>query len=324
MDARPRARALLLPRLPARAARPELAQPGAARGDARRAALLARPRRRRLPRRRAAPGRSRTPSGATTRRTPTTARGAGVRPAAADPQRRPRRPRAGAGDGRDDRRARRRDGRRAVPAVRAARALLRRRRAHALEHAPDLDAVGAARAGHADRGLRGGAAGGRVAELGARQPRPLARGVAGRGGAGAGRGDAAVHAARHADALLRRRARHDRRGDPARARAGPVGGGGARPGAHADAVDAGRRLHDRRAVAADGRPRDQRGGAARRPALDAQPPPRADRAAARVRRRAVRDGGGRRRHARLPPRARSWSRSTSPASRRSDRRGGCG
>ena len=56
VDARPRARPLLLPRLPARAARPRLAQPRAARGDARRAALLARPRRRRLPRRRAAPG----------------------------------------------------------------------------------------------------------------------------------------------------------------------------------------------------------------------------------------------------------------------------
>ena len=39
----------------------------------------------------------------------------------------------------------------------------------------------------------------------------------------------------------------------------------------------------RRAVAADGRPRDQRRGAARRPALDAQPAPRADRAAAGVR-----------------------------------------
>ena len=52
---------------------------------------------------------------------------AGVRPAAAGPQRRPRRPRAGARDGGDDRRARRRDGRRAVRAARAARPLLRRR-----------------------------------------------------------------------------------------------------------------------------------------------------------------------------------------------------
>ena len=53
-----------------------------------------------------------------------------------------------------------------------------RGRAHALEHAPDLDPVGAARAGRADRVLRGGAARGRVAELGARQPRPLTGGVA--------------------------------------------------------------------------------------------------------------------------------------------------
>ena len=131
-------------------------------------------------------------------------------------------------------------------------------RAHAVEHAPDLDAVGAARARRADRGVRARAARGRVAELGARQPRPLARGVARRAGAGARRGDAAAHAARHADALLRRRARDARRGDPARARAGPVGGGGPRPGAHADAVERGRRLHDRRAVAAVRRPRAQR------------------------------------------------------------------
>ena len=41
-------------------------------------------------------------------------------------------------------------------------------------------------------------------------------------------------------------------------------------------------------------------------------------------RRAVRDAGGRRRHARLPPRCRSWWRSTSPASPPSGRRGGSG
>ena len=69
-----RARRLVLPRLPARAARPELAQPGGPRGDARRAALLGRPRRRRLPRRRAAPVHQGRPAGATTRRTPTGAR----------------------------------------------------------------------------------------------------------------------------------------------------------------------------------------------------------------------------------------------------------
>ena len=85
-------------------------------------------------------------------------RPAGVRLAAARPQRRPRRPRAGGRDRGGDRRARRRDGRRALPPVRAARPLLRRRGAPALEHAPDLGAVGAARAGGSGRALRGRAA----------------------------------------------------------------------------------------------------------------------------------------------------------------------
>ena len=67
--------------------------------------------------------------------------------------------------------------------------------------------------------------------------------------------DAAAHAARHADALLRRRARHARRPDRARARAGPVGAAvpgraRARPGAHPDAV--GRRA-ERRVLPARGR-----------------------------------------------------------------------
>ena len=65
---------------------------------------------------------------------------------------------------------------------------------------------------------------------------------------------------------------------------------------------AARRLHDRRAVAAVRRPRAQRRGAAGGPGLDAQPAPRADRAAARVRGRALRDAGGRRRGAGVPPR----------------------
>ena len=194
MDTRPRARALLLPRVSARAARPRLAEPGAARGDARRAALLARPRRRRLPRRRAPPGRQ----GPGVARQPAQPRlppgSAGVRHAAAGPQRRPRRPARRAGDRRDDHGGGRRHGRRALPAPRAARALLRRGRARAVEHAPDLDALGAARGRGADRGLRGGDARGRVAELGARQPRPLAGGVAGRGRAGARGSGAAVHA----------------------------------------------------------------------------------------------------------------------------------
>ena len=49
------ARRLVLPRLPARAAGPGLAQPGRARGHARRPPVLGRARRRRLPDRRAAP-----------------------------------------------------------------------------------------------------------------------------------------------------------------------------------------------------------------------------------------------------------------------------
>ena len=174
VDVRRRARAVLLPRLPARAAGPELAQPRAcarrcsaccASGSTAASTASASTRCARC---------SRTPTGATTRRTPTSAPGAGVRLAAARPQRRPRRPRAGGRDRGGDRRARRRDDRRALPAVRAARALLRRRGAPAVEHAPDLGAVGAARARGPRRALRGRAAAGRVAELGARQPRPPA------------------------------------------------------------------------------------------------------------------------------------------------------
>ena len=79
----------------------------------------------------------------------------------------------------------------------------------------------------------------------------------------------AADAARHADALLRRRARHARRRDPARAARRPVGLRQPRPGPHADAV--GRRTArspTRRAVAAvRARPRDrQRRRPARRPA----------------------------------------------------------
>ena len=49
---------------------------------------------------------------------------------------------------------------------------------------------------------------GRMAELGARQPRPAAGGEPDRAGAGAGRRDAVADAAGHADALLWRRDRH--------------------------------------------------------------------------------------------------------------------
>ena len=60
---------------------------------------------------------------------------------------------------------------RALPAARAARALLRRRGADAVEHAPDLDAVGAGGAGARwSRSYEAVLPRRRVAELGARQP----------------------------------------------------------------------------------------------------------------------------------------------------------
>ena len=59
--------------------------------------------------------------------------------------------------------------------------------------------------------VRSRAAGWRLAELGAVEPRPAAHRRARRRGAGAHRGDAAADAARHADALLWRRDRHRRR-----------------------------------------------------------------------------------------------------------------
>ena len=98
----------------------------------------------------------------------------------------------------------------------------------------------AARDHGGDHRLRGRAPGARLAQLGAGQPRPAAARVACRPGAGAGRRDAPADAARHAHALLRRRARHGGRADPAGARAGPRpvrrAERRARPGAHADAL----------------------------------------------------------------------------------------
>ena len=220
--------------LPARAAGPELAQPRGARGDARRAAVLARPRGGRVPRRRDAPAAQGPGAGATTRSTPTgtawteydsllpvhTADLDEVQEVVAEI-------RSVIGDAADDRRG--------VRADRAARPLLRRgraRRAAAVQLPPDHDAVGGRGDRRAGRALRGGAAGRRVAELGARQPRPAADRVARRRRAGARGGDAPAHPARHADAVLRRRDRHDRRADPRRA---TRRGRDAR--AHADAVD---------------------------------------------------------------------------------------
>ena len=62
----------------------------------------------------------------------------------------------------------------------------------------------------------------RLAQLGARQPRRAAHRRADRRGAGARRGDAAADAARHADAVPGRRARHRRGADPARPHARPA------------------------------------------------------------------------------------------------------
>ena len=74
-----------------------------------------------------------------------------------------------------------------------------------------------------DRALRGRAARGRLAELGARQPRPPAASVAARAGLRACGRAAAAHPARDADALLRRRDRHARRRDRTGAPPRPVG-----------------------------------------------------------------------------------------------------
>jgi hypothetical protein len=139
-------------------------------------------------------------------------------------------------------------------ADRAARPLLRRERggrAPAVQLPPDRSRVDAARDRRPGRALRGRAAGRRVAELGARQPRPAARGEPRRAGPGARGGDAAAHAARDTDALLRRRARDGRRRGATGARRGP---GRPRSGALADAVDRSARPRllrgRRRAVAA--------------------------------------------------------------------------
>ena len=97
---------------------------------------------------------------------------------------------------------------------------------HLLTHAVD-----AARDRRAGRALRGRAARRRLAELGARQPRPPAARDPARARPGARRRVPAADPARHADALLRRRARHARRRDRARAARRPVGLRQPRPGA---------------------------------------------------------------------------------------------
>ncbi len=299
-------RAELLPRVPGRAAGSQLAQPGGPRGDVRGAALLDRAGRRRVPRGRDAAG-AQGPLAARQPRDAGLGRAAGrLRRAAAAVHDRPRR--GAGGRRRDPRRDRRRASvhGRGDRAGRAARALLRRRRrgrAPAVQLPPDLLRLERGRGGGSDRALRGGAAAGRVAELGARQPRPAARRLARRARPGARRRDAPADAARHADAVQRRRDRHGGRRRAGRARRRPRR---ARPRAVADALDgrARRGVHLRRAVAPARRPRGQRRRAGGRPALDARAAPRAAGAAPLARRPAdgrLRDPG-RRRRARLPPR----------------------
>ena len=112
------------------------------------------------------------------------------------------------------------------------------RRASAVQFQPAGDALARAGDRAIDRSLRGGLAGRRLAELGARQSRPAAARDAHRAGAGARGGHAAADAARHADALLRRRDRHAPGGDAAgcRARSGRAACARPRRRPHADAV----------------------------------------------------------------------------------------
>ena len=90
------------------------------------------------------------------------------------------------------------------------------RRADAVQLCAVVDAVERALDREDHCRLRSRAAAGRVAELGAGQSRSPAGGEPGRAGAGAGRRDAAVDAARNADALLWRRDRHASGRDRAR------------------------------------------------------------------------------------------------------------
>ena len=75
---------------------------------------------------------------------------------------------------------------------------------HAVQLPVARDALGRAHDRRGDPHVRGPPAARRLAELGPREPRPVADRVAGRRGPGARRRDAAPHAPRHADDLLRR------------------------------------------------------------------------------------------------------------------------
>ena len=210
--------------LPQGAARPQLAQPGRARGDARRAALLARARRRRLPRRRAVVPRQgpRVPRRAAQPRLPRRRDPPFKR--APDAEQLPTTP---------DMIGLAAEMRRVIDAYPGERLLIGEiglpvQRVMAY-YGPQLDAChlpfnfaliwatwkpeAVARL-IADYEARPAAR--RLAELGPGQPRPAARREPGRPGAGARRHDAAPHPARHAHPLLRRRARPRERPHPAR------------------------------------------------------------------------------------------------------------
>ena len=274
-----RRRPLLLPRLSARAARPELAPRRRPRGDARRPALLVRARRRRLPDRRAAPADQGRPAARQPGRTRTGAR-ATTRTRALIPEFTTDRPEV-------------------QDAIRAFRDAVGDERLLLGELYLPIERLVAYYASGLDmpanfhllttpwtprdvadagRALRGRAARRRVAELGARQPRPPAAGVAPAAGPRARRRVPAADPARHADALLRRRDRDARRRDRARAARRPVGVRQPRPACarRCSGTRAGS-FTDRRAVAAvRGRPRArQRRRPARRPRLAALalPPP---------------------------------------------------
>ena len=215
----------LLPRVPGRAARPQLAQPRGARGDVRGAAVLERARGRRLPGRRDAAG----AQGPLAARQPGGRRLGRARPdvyGALEP-----RYTADLDEVQE-----------VVAAIRAEigderlfmaevtapiERLVRyygadgRGRAPAVQLPPDLRRVARGGDRRAGRALRGGAAGRRVAQLGARQPRPAARRDPRRRRAGARGRDAAADAARHADAVRRRRDRDGGRAGAARARRRP-------------------------------------------------------------------------------------------------------
>ena len=224
----------------ARAAGPRLAQPRGARGDARRPALLVRPRRRRLPDRRAAPADQGRPSGATTRRTRAGAR-ATTRTRALIPEFTTDRPEV-------------------QDAIRAMRAAVGDERLLIGELYLPIERLVAYYASGLDMPanfhlLTTPWEPRAIADLVERYEAALPDGawpnwVLGNhdrprlatrlGRPGARRRVPAADPARHADALLRRRARDARRRDRARAARRPVGLRQPRPGADADAVGRGR------------------------------------------------------------------------------------